>query len=428
MDRRRDTEEGESDRLAGAVEPGRLVVWFVNQYAGSPRHGMEFRHYELGRALAAQGHAVVIIAGSYSHLHARRPTMRGTYTLEDIDGLTYCWVAVPSYGRAISLGRVLNMIAFMLRLLRLPLGRLPVPDAIVVSSPSLFPIVPAERWARRLKARLVFEVRDIWPLTLQELGGLSPRQPLVAVMRWFERRAYHVSDAVVSALPAARSHLEASGMSPGKLTVVPNGVSAEALHRGGGRVPPVIRSAVQQHAFNVGFVGTLGTANALDALVEAARALDGEDIGFVVVGQGPERERLQRLANGLDNVVFAGPVPKADVPAALACFDACYVGYHRSPLYRFGISPNKVFDYMAAGRPIILAAEAANDPVREGDCGLTVAPDDAAAIAQAVLNLRAMSPEARAALGANGRSYVEREHGYAMLAARYLPVLEGKPA
>jgi glycosyltransferase involved in cell wall biosynthesis len=318
------------------------------------------------------------------------------------------------------------MAVFMIRLFGFPVRQLPAPDAIVVSSPSLFPVLPAERWARRAGARLVVEVRDIWPLTLQELGGLSRRHPLVAILRWFERRAYRAADAVVSVLPAARPHLEAGGMAPSKLTIIPNGVSPEALKDQALPAPPAVRSVAGRHAFSVGFVGTLGSANALDALIGAARLLSREDIGFVLVGQGPEEERLRALATGLDHVSFVGPVTRQAVPATLATFDVCYVGYHRSPLYRFGISPNKVFDYMAAARPIILAASAANDPVQEAGCGLTVAPDDPAAIAAAILALRAAPPAERARLGASGRSFVEHEHGYPELATLYLPVLTGR--
>jgi len=402
-----------------------LVVWFVNQYAGSPLHGMEFRHYEIGRELAALGHTVVVISGSYSHLFARQPTTTGTYSVEVVGGLTYCWVSVPAYARAISVRRVLNMVAFMARLYRLPVRRLPTPDAIVVSSPSLFPILPAERLAHRSKARLVFEVRDVWPLTLQELGGLSVRHPLIAFMSWFENRAYRVADAVVSVLPAARSHLEDHGMAPSKLSVIPNGVSPDALQEPSTPIPPPVHAATDRHAFNVGFVGTLGSANALEALIGAAQLLDGEDVGFVIVGQGSEEAHLRDLAGNLANVTFVGPVAKGEVPATLTGFDVCYVGYHRSTLYRFGISPNKVFDYMAASRPVILAAAAANDPVRDAGCGLTVEPDDAAALAEAIRALRAASPSERARLGANGRDYVERAHTYASLAARYVPVLGG---
>jgi glycosyltransferase involved in cell wall biosynthesis len=400
-----------------------LVVWFVNQYAGSPQHGMEFRHYELGRELAKLGHTVIIISGSYSHLFSRQPTITGTYTVEDVGGLTYCWVKVPAYGRAISIGRVLNMLTFMARLYRLPCHRLPTPDAVVVSSPSLFPILPAGRWATRWRARLVFEVRDIWPLTLQELGGLSTHHPLVVLLRWFEDRACRVAASVVSVLPNARHHLESRGMAPSKFTVIPNGVSPDALIEPSVPAPPQIRAATADGAFTVGFVGTLGTANAVDVLIEAARLLRGDDIRVVIVGQGSDEDRLRKLAVDVPNVAFVGPVAKGDVPASLRTFDLCYVGYHRSPLYRFGISPNKVFDYMAASRPVVLATEAANDPVRDADCGLTVLPDDPTALAEGIRLLRDVPPAERERLGANGRSYVEREHTYANLAARYVPVL-----
>jgi glycosyltransferase involved in cell wall biosynthesis len=166
-------------------------------------------------------------------------------------------------------------------------------------------------------------------------------------------------------------------------------------------------------------------ANALDALIEAARLLVDDDVRVVIVGQGPDGDRLRELGDGLANVTFTGAVGKDDVPATLRLFDACYVGYHRSPLYRFGIAPNKVYDYMAAGRPVILAAEAANDVVATADCGLTVAPDDPVALAAAIRTLRAMPPEARARLGANGRAFVEREHTYRSLALRYRAVIEG---
>ena len=169
-------------------------------------------------------------------------------------------------------------------------------------------------------------------------------------------------------------------------------------------------------------------ANALDALVGAARRLAQDGIRFVIVGHGPDAERLRALAAGLDNVVFTGPVAKVDVPATLRTFDACYVGYHRSPLYQFGIAPNKVYDYLAAGRPVILAAEAANDVVADARAGITVAPDDPDALAQGIRSLRAMTPAERAQLGANGRAWVEREHSYRALARRYLAVLQAAEA
>ena len=405
----------------------RAVIWIVNQYTGSPRHGMEYRHFYLGRELARRGHEVVVLSGSYSHLFARQPDAPDAYTVEDIDGMRYCWVRVPPYDRAISVGRVVNMLAFALRLVRLPTDRLPRPDAILVSSPSLFPILNASRWARRWGARLVFEVRDIWPLTLRELGGLRRLHPLVVAMQWCEDYAYRRADRVVSVLPGAARHMVSRGMDARKFHYVPNGISLNGAHAPG-PPPEAVARAIRPDAFTVGFVGTLGTANALETLVDAARLLEREAVQIVVVGHGPQREALLARAAGLSNIAFVGSIPKEQVAAALAVFDACYVGYRRSSLYRFGVAPNKLYDYMAAGRPIVFAADAFNRPVDDADCGRSVPPEDPEALAMAIRDLAATPPAERDRLGANARTFVAARHDYAVLADELAEILlAGRP-
>jgi glycosyltransferase involved in cell wall biosynthesis len=409
-----------ADRRTG----GGRVFWIVNQYAGSPRHGMEYRHFYLARALAEHGHDPIVVSGSRSHLFTAPPAVSRVFTLEPVDGLTYCWVKLPPYERAVSIGRVVNMAAFAAALERLPTGRLRRPDAIVVSSPSPFPILVAARWARRFGARLVFEVRDIWPLSLQELAGLSPRHPLVVLMQRLEDYAYRVSDSVVSVLPAADQHMVGRGMDPAKFHYLPNGIDLDHPHAAAD-APQTVRAAIRQDAFTVGFVGTLGRANVLETLIDAARLLDPAAHQVVLVGHGPERARLAARAAAVENLTFAGPVPKDGVPSVIRLFDACYAGYRRSSLYRFGVSPNKLFDYMAAGRPVLFAADAANQPVAEADCGRTVAPEDPAALADAIRSLAACSPAERARLGANARSYVARHHSYGRLAGEFAEILTG---
>jgi glycosyltransferase involved in cell wall biosynthesis len=129
----------------------------------------------------------------------------------------------------------------------------------------------------------------------------------------------------------------------------------------------------------------------------------------------------------LDNVHFVDPVAKACMPALLARFDAAYIGWRRQPLYRFGISPNKLIDYMMAGRPVLHAVEAGNDPVAEAGCGISVAPEDPDAVAAAVLALLALGPERRAALGRRGRAHALANHTYPVLGRRFLNALAGEP-
>jgi glycosyltransferase involved in cell wall biosynthesis len=423
--------DGVSERSDGVVvaerpaaPPRPPVIWIVNQYTGSPRHGMEYRHYYLGRLMAERGLTVVVVSGSYSHLFTRAPDVSARYTREAIDGLTYCWIAVPRYGAATSGGRVLNMVAFALWLVGLPTTRLPRPDAILVSSPSPFPIVVAARWARRWNARLVFEVRDIWPLSLREIAGVPRLHPLMVAMQWCEDYAYRAADRVVSVLPMAAEHMVSRGMAPEKFRYLPNGIDLHAADVAGA-APDAVADAVRPGAFTVGFIGTLGTANAVETLIDAARLLDADRFRVVIVGHGHERDRLMRRAEGLRNVTFVGPIPKEQVVAAMHLFDACYVGYRRSSLYRFGISPNKLFEYMAAARPIVLAADASNLPVDEAQCGRTVPPEDPTALAAAIRSLAACPAAERARLGANARAYVAARHDYAVLADELTGILVG---
>jgi glycosyltransferase involved in cell wall biosynthesis len=215
-------------------------------------------------------------------------------------------------------------------------------------------------------------------------------------------------------------------MDPEKFHYLPNGIDLTPQPDADPEPPREVRDAVREGVFTVGFVGTLGHANVLETLIDAAKLLDPGEAQVVVVGHGPERDGLLARAAGVPNVTFTGPIPKGRVGSAIRLFDACYVGYRRSPLYRFGVSPNKLYEYMAAGRPVLFAADAANQPVREADCGRTIAPEDPAALAAAIRSLMAASPAERARLGANARAYVERHHDYARLAEELSGILAGR--
>jgi len=409
-----------------------MNILLINHYAGSVRHGMEYRPYYLAREWVRAGHRVTIVAASASHARAQAPRMEGRARMDEvIDGIEYIWLAAPSYrGNA---ARVRNMAAFLWRLAAAggQLARTVHPDAVIASSTYPLDIWPAARIARRAGARLLHEVHDLWPLTPMELGGYSRRHPFIMLLQAAEDFACRHADAVVSILPKVRPHLEAHGMAPHKLHVVPNGVDPAEWEGHKALLPAGLDAMLdglrRQGRFIVGYAGTHGVANALETLLDAAHRLRAYPVAIVLVGTGPEKPGLMRRAAelGLDNVHFIDPVAKSQVPALLAHFDVAYIGWRRQPLYRFGISPNKLLDYMMAGRPVIHAVDAGNDPVREAGCGLTVAPDDPQAIVDAVLALQALDAPARAALGRRGRAHVLANHAYPVLAQRFLAALAG---
>ena len=167
-------------------------------------------------------------------------------------------------------------------------------------------------------------------------------------------------------------------------------------------------------------------SNCLDTFIDAAKILSEKRIAFVLVGSGVEKERLvQRVAaEGIKNVFFFDPIPKTQVPSLLSLMDSLFIGWNKNPLYRFGISPNKIFDYEMSGKPIVHAVEAANDPVVEAGCGISVEPENPKAIADAVMKLASVSASERDEMGRKGHDYVLMHHTYSVLARNFVEVME----
>ena len=402
-----------------------MNILLINHYAGSPDHGMEYRPFYFAREWVRAGHRVLMVAASFSHLRQVNPEFGGTRLRETHDGVDYLWVKTPPYqGNGTS--RVRNMLTFMCRLglqCRRDIAAFD-PDVVIASSTYTWDNWAAARFAARRHARYVYEVHDLWPLSPMELGGMNARHPFIWSLQRAEDFACRRADTIVSLLPAAKAHLVEHGMDPHKFVYVPNGILPEewvASAPAPESHAAELRGLRDEFPFLVGYVGGHGLSNALDVLVEAGADARLKGVGIVCVGAGAEKSRLQEKAHALgSSVFFLPPVPKQGVPGLLGLFDALYIGWARSPLYRFGISPNKLFEYMMAGVPIIHAVEAANDAVREAECGLSVAPEDADAVVEGILGLAALSPERRREMGIRGRRYVETNHNIATLARVFL--------
>lgn len=404
-----------------------MNILLLNHYAGSPRHGMEFRPYYLAREWVRAGHHVQIVAASYSHVRAQQPEVGDGPRDEVIDGIAYRWWPTPAYvGNGV--GRVRNIVSFLSQVWRDAKRQVAAfrPDVVIASSTYPMDVWVARRLARLAGAKLVYEVHDLWPLSPIELSGMSPRHPWAMLCQKAENDAYRDSDVVVSMLPKVAGHMSAHGLDLKKLHVVPNGISPEEWDA----APVAIDAALRAHLGAqraagrtvVGYAGSHGEPNALDVLLDAAAAMRDDRVAFVLVGGGHERARLvaRVAAEGLSNVAMFPPVPKAQIPTLLESFDIAYIGWQRVPLYRFGIAPNKLMDYMMAGRAVLHSVEAGNDPVAEAGCGVTVPPQSAPAVVDGLRRLVAAGPEARAAMGVRGREFVEANHTYPVLARRFV--------
>ncbi|MEW6707258.1 MAG: glycosyltransferase family 4 protein [Pseudomonadota bacterium] len=403
-----------------------MNILYLNHYAGTPALGMEYRPYYLAREWVRMGHRVQMLAAGFSHVRARQPAVGEAPVDETTAGIAYRWYPAPPY-QGNGLGRVRNIWRFLSQVWR-DAPRLAAqfkPGVVIASSTYPMDIWVARRIARLAKATLVFEVHDLWPLSPIELSGMSPRHPFALLCQWAEDAAYRDADVVVSMLPKVHDHMASRGLDLKKLHIVPNGITLDEWQG----EPPALRADVAQAMAAaraagrtvVGYAGSHGLPNALDHLLDAAALLKGEPLQIVMVGDGHEKGRLeQRVRNeGLDNVTMLPPVPKAQIPSLLAAIDIAYIGWQRVPIYRFGIAPNKLMDYMMAGCVVLHSVEAGNDPVAEAGCGVTVAPESAVAIAEGLRRLAALPAEERRAMGERGRAFVLQHHTYPVLAQRF---------
>ena len=396
----------------------------INQTAGSPYHGMVYRNYYVAREWVKQGHKAVIISGSFFHNFSNLPKSNGLFTKEEIDGIEYWWVKLPKYSQSRSLGRILTLFIFPFLLFFFPFWKLSKPATVIVSGPPHLSIVNAWIWTRYWGATLVYEVRDIWPLTIIKLGNVSPWHPFVLLLSFFERLAYMTADRVVSVLALANKHFESRGMSAGKFAYIPNGVDTSKEEIIEGDISRKVSDLAKSKKIII-YTGSFGIANNLDQLIDAAQRMqDVENVHFLLVGDGPHRKSLELKASSMRNISFMGPVPKKEIPAILSHAHVAYVGLMKSDLFTHGVSPNKLFDYMAASKPVIMAIDTNDNIVEKAKCGILVpscSPED---IVKAIKDLIQKPKVELEKLGQNGRKYLEENHTYESLASKYIKVAE----
>lgn len=397
------------------------TFWFINQYSSTPETAMGGRHFYIAQELAKKGHQVYVIAGRYSHLLRNPKQFSEKYLIEEITpDFSFVWINLPEYAEAHSKQRVLNWFKFAWTLRGLQNSSLQKPDVILYSSPSPIGSLAAQYLAKSFKVPFIFEVRDIWPLTLIELGGYSTNHPFIRLMQWIEDRSYQKTKFVFSNLFNAVEHMQNRGLDKAKFHWVPNGVSLAEVSAKEPLSVDIFKQ-LPRDKFIVGYTGTIGVANAIDDLIEAAQLVSHHsDIHFVLVGSGKEKQEMQNKVQDLKltNISFIDSIPKKQIQSMLEHFDVCYIGWQKNPLYRFGIAPNKLPEYLYAGKPIIHAFSGKGDVVQQANAGITIDAEDPQAIADAVIQLYKLSDFERSVLGNNGHQYVLQHLEYKMIAEK----------
>jgi lipopolysaccharide/colanic/teichoic acid biosynthesis glycosyltransferase len=407
-----------------------VKILVIHQYYVLPGMAGGSRFNELARLWAEAGHQVTVIAGNLDYSTGVVPSgYRGRRLRREQDGLVTVWRChVPqSYNRSYA-GRAWAFFGFTLSALAAIL-RVTRPDVVVATSPPLVVALPA--WAAsRLRFRRtpwLFEIRDLWPESAVTTGVLKPGGLLTRLLYALERWACHSAEYVNVLTPAFRENLLKRGLvSAQRISVIPNGADLDQF-RPAPRDEELRRSLGWNDRFVVMYSGAHGRANAIGQLVDTAELLrDRPDILIACVGDGPEREQWQNDARrrGLENIRFHGSVPKERMPAFVNSCDVGAAVLQKNPTF-LTVYPNKVFDYMACGKPVLLAIDgAARDLVcAQAQAGLFAEPESPQALAVGIRQL-ADDPRARAEMGERGRQWVTAHASRRDLAETYLRLLE----
>jgi glycosyltransferase involved in cell wall biosynthesis len=399
-----------------------IVTHYFPPETGAP----QARLSALAAAWAADGDDVTVLTGMPNHpTGVVPPAYRGAIRRrERRDGyqILRTWLyATPNEG---VVRKTICHLSFMITSVVLG-GRVSGPaDVVVVSSPTFFSIGAAWLLARAKRARLVVEVRDLWPAIFTELGVLTSR-PVIRMLERLELAAYAAADTVIVVSDGFRINLIERGVPASKVHTIRNGVTLCEFDT---RVIPDVRLRARLGAGPndclVLYAGTHGISQGLASIAEAAARLTAEAIRFAFVGEGADKQRLKyRLTElGLRNVTLLPGVSHEEIPALLAAADICLVPLRDVPLFSAFI-PSKMFEYLAAGRAVVgaLAGEAAQI-LREAGA-LVVPPADSDALADAIKTLAA-DPQRRQAMGRQGRYYVEKYFDRETLARQYRKLLD----
>ncbi len=387
----------------------RISIWWINQFALPPSQPGGGRHSQLAHALGNNGCDVTIVSSSLNYMTGEK--------LEALSNYAGNFIQIPIGWRGpAGIGKLFRMRAFGNKVSR---GKwadnLHKPDIIIGSSPSLHAALGASKLALKLQVPFILEVRDIWPLSLVEVAGVSAKHPVVNHLYKLESAVVNRATRIISLLPNAGSYFSKLGVSESDIDWVPNGVEMNMFPD---------KEQKERKNIVVTYVGSLGPPNGVATILGAAKIIQtiAPEITFRIIGDGSSKEELTKyaVAQNIKTVTFEPAIPREQVPAELEKASILVANVPNHDLYKYGISLNKLYEYLASGKPIALGTSAADDPLTAAGVGPVVPPDDARKLADRIMTIASMTQKERQSLGEKGREFVQQNNTFEVLAKRIL--------
>jgi len=405
--------------------PNRIL--FLSHYYPPETNAPANRVSEMARLWVASGHVVDIVTGMPNHPNGIIPeSYRGAwYRPETQDGVTIHRGRIyPAPNRG-HLRRILNYLSFMISGTVTALAKAPKPDCVIATSPQLFCALAGWVVSAIRRVPFILEIRDIWPEEIVAVGAIRNR-PIIRTLERLEMFLYGRATRIVVVAQGSIDILISRGVPRSKLELIPNGVDTDRFLPGP-RQNKIRRELQVNGEFLISYIGTVGMAHRLEVILDAAERLSNRPgVKFMIVGDGAERNRLRSLAKqrGLTNVLWEDAQPRNRVADYYSASDACLVHMRRAELFTRNV-PSKMYEIMAAGRPMLLGTFGESRELGESaGCAVAFTPEDADELVDAIARLMA-SPDRGAQMGLSGRQYVQSRYDRRLLARRYMDLISG---
>lgn len=386
-----------------------MKIWIMNHYAIPPSYGGLNRHYYFSKYLSQMGHDVTIFTSSKIHNSDVNFNDGNLYRVLDIDDVEYTFIKTSDY-KGNGIKRIFTFLQFPFNMIRTArkFFKEGKPDIIYASSPEIFSAFLAVRYSRKKKIPVVLEVRDIWPQSIVEYTKFTDKNPIIKILYLIEKSIYKNATRLIFTFEGGSEYIRDKGWdieNRGKIDIekveyLNNGVDIDEFDKNSD-IAVDDKIYPNSDKFKVIYTGSLRRVNCVGKILDIAMSLkekDERDIEFIIYGDGNEREELQKRISdeGLDNVKIMGHIQKKYIPRVLIRSDLnIMVGEPHPKLYKYGVSPNKVFDYLASGKPLLCTFIPSNkyNLINRNQCGVSMETSDIEDIAQEIINFKNMNSE-----------------------------------
>lgn len=394
-----------------------MNIWFISKYASTAKYAKApSRLFYIAKESKDLGHSVSFITSDSNHF-ASYPNVNKTYSFEVEDGIPVCWVKTLKFEKTASIRRVLSWIDFEIKLFFFPKRKFSQPDIVYISSLSIFTIIYGYYLKRRFNSLLIFEIRDIWPLTMTEEGGFSKWHPLVLLIGMIEKFGYKRADLVVGTMPKLDLHVKNIIGSEKLFYCLPLGFNPDNYANESAKMmEDTFEISVPEDKVIVGYAGSMGITNALEPFIKAIKLMDSyNNIHFVLVGSGDLKNGFVKELEGCNNVTFLDRIPQDKVKDFLNYCDILYLSTQNSKVWKYGQSMNKVVEYMLAGKPIIASYNGYPSMIDEAKCGVFIKDNDPENIKSEIIKIALLTKEELIKIGESGRNWIWQNRQYSQI-------------